>query len=413
MEPLIEQKKSATVKQLFILTKNYLIISALSYFLTIQIANKLGPYQFGIYSYVMLIGSIFSLIITFSTEQTAPLLYSKLKNKIKVNNTIYSIRLFFLGVAILASFIVAIKSLTIAFGALVIALSSLNLSFLYELNGKNIKYSYLFFLERSIYLGVTFLLLTIGILNIQYIFLVLFISVSISLTIQITTNKKVFKHFKFLAWKPLFLSIKNNSYLVLIAFSTFAYGGFSRLIIESKLGMKELGVYSAGWQIIMLITIFQAQVVRTWRLNISKALLNKDYETLKKLIKSYLGLSTFPVIAGTIAMIYISPFITQLLFGEEYAQLSTLLPIFSLYFIVINLDSLASMIWIGLAKQLEYVSINLTATLCLCLFLYLLPEKTPIHYLGLCVIITHGISVTCQLSLAYFKHLKKMAIKVQ
>lgn len=401
------QKKSHLIKQLFALTKNYLVISALSYCMTIQIANKLGPYQFGIYSYILLMGSVFSIIVLFSTEQTAPILYSKTKKKIRINNITYSLRLFFLGISILCTPLLFFKSTTIAFGSLVVSLGSLNLSFLYEIKQKNIEYSYIFLIERFIYLGITYILLLCKELSIKHIFIVLFLSTCTSLSWQIYTNKKIFKHFKFLNFKELMYAIKNNIFLVLISFSTFAYGGLSRLIIESKLGMKELGIYSAGWQIIMLVSIFQAQVVRTWRINISKAILDNDRPLLRKHLKNYFLLSTIPVTLLAIATIFVSKFIVMLLFGPEYSPLIKLLPIFSLYFVVINLDSLANMLWVSLSKQFEYLGITLASTSILCLCLYALPNHIPLHYLGLTVIGIHGLSITIQLSYIYLKFFKR------
>ena len=61
--------------------------------------------------------------------------------------------------------------------------------------------------------------------------------------------------------------------------------------MESKYSMEDLGIYSAGWQIILVITIFQAQVVKVWRTKLSHSIIHKD-SNLKSLLKSYFYFST-------------------------------------------------------------------------------------------------------------------------
>ncbi len=402
------KKQTQYIKQLFALTKNNLSVAVLSYFLTIKIATYLGSYYFGVYSYIMLLGSVFGILVNFSTNSTSTVLMAKYKSKLKVFHIVFSIRLFFLAILCCCIPFLMLKGTLITIGVIIFSISILNLSYFYELNRKNISYSYIFLMERLFYLGIVAGLLFLKILTLQLILATYFFSIFISICFQYWQNKKAIRTFKFLKLKQLLEYLKGQVSLVIIEYSTFAYGGFSRLIIEGKYGMADLGVYSLGWQITMAATLFQAQVTRVWRLNITNALVNSNLIELKKLVKNYILLSTIPIvgIAGLITFLS-APFVSYL-FGNEYASLTQLIPIFSVYFVVINLDTLSTLFWISIGNRLEYLLYKVGTSAIMLIMLFTLPNNAPISQLAMYVVGNHGVSVIILLIVFYFRYIKKI-----
>ena len=78
-------------------------------------------------------------------------------------------------------------------------------------------------------------------------------------------------------------------------------------------------------EIILVITIFQGQVVRVWRSDLSNALINKKRGDIKHLISSYLLFSTLPVFILSIFISVFSYEIVSILFSDEYILLATIL----------------------------------------------------------------------------------------
>ena len=180
------------------------------------------------------------------------------------------------------------------------------------------------------------------------------------------------------------------------------------MILENKLGMEQLGIYSAGWQIILIITIFQGQVVRVWRSDLSNALINKKRGDIKHLISSYLLFSTLPVFMFAIFISFFSYEIVNIMFTDEYILLATILPIFSSYFLFINLDSLVKILWVSIGNRMKYLKISLFFSIMLLFILQSIPSNANLELFALSVVFIHGCSVIILLLVFYFKYLNEI-----
>jgi O-antigen/teichoic acid export membrane protein len=394
-------------KKLTLLTKNGVITAAASYTITIMLLRYLGPAEFGHYSYILIIGSIFSLLINFETDRTAPALYAKGKGKVDVVNQIYSAKFFGVVAAFVILSMYSFRDPLMSSGVFILSLASLNLSFLYEISNKNVIYSYIYLLERVAYIAIVSVLLFTDNVNLYFIFGAFFISISLSLMAQIYLNWDVIKQFrpKLHNYKTV---IQENYFLLMVSLSTLTYGGFSRLIIENKFGMAQLGIYSAGWQIIIAATMFQAQVTKVWRVKLISAIHENDKSEFWQQIRSYLLMSTLPNILLSAVIIFFKNEIIDLIFGHQYTMLYELLPIFAAYFVVVNLDGLANIFWVGFASRKEYFLIGLVSTITLVSILMVLPHSYGLFGIGLSVIIVHALSVIVLHTRFYFKYLRKL-----
>jgi len=392
-------------KQLFALTNIQIFGSALSFALSIVLANQLEPSNFGIYSKALILGNVLSLIGIYGTDHTAPVYATKLKNNQEVFNIVYSIRIVFFIVILAYVPFLLIQNSALALGVFVMCLTVFNLSFLYEISDDNIHYAMTFFGERLIYVFIASLFIITGTLNLYVIFLCFGLATILSISWQIKTYRAFFEQFAFQSCDKIKTAIKNNTFIITISLAEFTYGGFSRLILENRYGLEAMGVYSAGWQSIMVITIFQAQVTKVWRYKISDSLVNKK-NGLKELVVNYIKLSTVPVFLFSIFIWIFTDQIVDFLFISNYSSLKSLLPIFACYFIIINLNTLSSIFWVSVDNKKEFLSINLISSIVLIFILYNIPNDLEINIFAGIIIFTHGVTVLWLLTRFYFKHLR-------
>jgi len=403
------QNSLTILKELSSLTILTALASIASYSLTLVLVNYLGPSDFGLYSYCLLLGNFFSMFTLFSTDLTAPAHYIKIKDKQKLFNSVYSTRIVLFAISIFLIPFFYFKDPIIPLGILAILISIFNFSFFYEISGKNINYSKIYFFERLTYVLIVSLMIAQKELSILMIFLTLIFVTFISIIIQgrrfINTLQK-FTFFNFFQNSKFIFH--DNIYLLFITISTFMYGGFSRIILESKFGMEELGVYSAGWQIILIISIFQSQVTRVWRTKISNALINKNKNEFIKLVKNYFLLSTLPILIFTIFICLFSYQIVTLLFNNEYILLVKLLPIFSLFFVFINLESLSGILWISIGNKRQYLIISLLFSFTLIAILQAIPNSSSLEFFALITASLYACSVITLLFIFCYKYLKRI-----
>ena len=392
--------RNSSVYQLLFLLKNNVIASALAYIASILIARELGPEKFGFYSYVLVISSVASVVVNFSTDSTAGILLSKFRgDQQRVLNLYYALRLFlYLGYLIFI-FILSFFDHLLGLSLFCLSLTLLNVSFLFEVNKQNVKYSYIFMGERFFYILVILSLWAFNLLELKLVFFTLLISSFLSLFVQCFLLRTFFFNFKMPNLVSIGNVIKENGYLVLVALSTLSYGGFSRIIMEQKLGLYLLGVYSAGWQLIKVGTLFQSQLDRVWRLNLSKALIEKDKVLLKSVLLKYFFLGTIPVIFGSSFIYYFSEFIVLSFYSKEYKDLVDIFGYISFYLVVINLDGLVRMLWNAVGDRKFYFFINILISLAMVFLLVFYLENDGIESYLKIVVFSHFFSV---LVLFYF-----------
>jgi|TARA_B100001741_G_C16554241_1_gene601461 O-antigen/teichoic acid export membrane protein len=414
---MIKNKYRKIISELTSLTSLNLFAAAISYSLTIIIANTIGPNNFGIYSYILVWGGFASLIIIFSTESTIPVQFSKTKDKQGIFNLTQTIKILFLLIWIISIPLwlrftelgLIIKSNPeVIIGLIILSLANFRTMEFYEISKKNVRYAKIYFIERMFYIFLVGIFLYQNSLDILTIFSCLFIATFFSLLFQFKDNFNLIKQFKIEKFHNVISLFKANLPLVLIQLSTFVYGGFSRIILEGKVGLEQLGIYSAGWQIILVITIFQGQVVRVWRTDLSSALINKNKKLIKDLISSYLLFSTFPVFIFAILVSIFSYEIVSLLFRDEYILLARVIPIFSLFFVFINLDSLAKILWISIGDRTKYLIISLFFSILLLFILQEIPNNSNLELFALSIFSMFASSVIALLLIFYFQYFRKI-----
>ncbi|MGY0219468.1 lipopolysaccharide biosynthesis protein [Endozoicomonadaceae bacterium StTr2] len=401
IKPNNTMDRFSQLKKLSILVFNSFFASGLSYFLTLAIANKLGPTDFGEYSYILLWGNLFTILSIYGTDSTAAPLYAKTKSLSTAFNNIYIFRivivLFLAGVLALTS----ITDITFSLGVFAITLTSLNTAFLYELKDRNEKYAYIYTFERLIYICLTFLLISQPSLKIDHIFIILVFSFIVSLLIQAKHHSENFKKLSLEKIKGSINILRDNFYIVLITASNYAYGGFSRIILKGVYSAKALGIYSAAWQFILVATIFQASVDRIWRKDLTDSLIHRDYEKSIKSIKSYIFFTTIPIMIGACILNLFAEQIVSILFNETYRSMTDLIPSISIYFIIVNLNSIATISWIAIGKKTHYIYINIFFSILLLTILTLTSHSLTLSGFVSTVVLIHGLNVISLIYILY------------
>lgn len=374
-------KTSSHIKQLTLLTNYSLIGSAASYFLTIYLANILGSEKFGQYSYILVISSFSIILINWSADQTAPSYFSEGFTKEKLFNLVFFIRAIISIIVSVVLFFWKDVNLFVFFSAITLNITVFNLSYLFEINGKNSTYSFIYMLERLIYVLLVVIAIKLGYTDLRFIFFLYFIVVFISLFVQyFIFENKFLKYFKIPKFSDVLFFLKRNFTIVIISFSSFVYGGISRLFIGEKLGLHALGLFSSAMQITVLASIFQAQVERIWRLPLYTAFAEKNKDEIFKNIKSFMKLSTLPSLFGAISLLFLSEFLVDLVFSKDYWPLKKILPLVAIFFVTINLNSLISICWVGINKSSEYLILSVFSSLIMLSIFVLMPKNTSLTY---------------------------------
>jgi O-antigen/teichoic acid export membrane protein len=386
-------KPSKVLLSLIVLSKNNAIVAALSYFLTITLANHLGPDLFGIYSHALIVASVASIFINFGTDQTAAVLRSHYGNAGDVFNNVYYMRLAIAIPTLAILVFLYFENWEFLIFVFCLALANYNLAFLYEIRGLNERYSYIYLLERVTYVVVTFLFIYFGQLNLIYLFALLLFVTAASISYQLIDNASLLHLHTKVQPRLLHQMAKESAPLVMVALSTFAYGGFSRLILEDQLGREQLGIYSAGWQLITIGTIFQAQVSRLWRVTISDSVRALDTIKLYRAFHSYLLLSTLPMVFMCGVFIFFADRIVALLFSSSYAEVVNLLPILGIYLFVINIAGLVDMLWVALRGGSVYMLTNLIFGAILLVFLWHFAPSMGIIEFATAAVVFHFLTI--------------------
>ena len=109
--------------------------------------------------------------------------------------------------------------------------------------------------------------------------------------------------------------------------------------------------------------------------------------------------------------IFVSVFsyeIVSILFSDEYILLATILPIFSLFFVFISLDSLAKMLWISIGNRKKYLMISLFFSIMLLVILQTIPNNSSLELFAFSIFAMFACSVITLLLVFYFKYLNKI-----
>ncbi len=372
------------------------IASASSYILTIFLMRVFNLDDFGYYNYVLVFSSFYSILIVFATDQTTARNFFRRNRSANVLSEV----VFFRGLMLLAGVVILSFFYDFKFivGFLAFCLPSLNISYGYEVESRNFKYAIIFLCERLIYSLAVILIFNFIEPNLLVLFYVLMVVSLLSFAYQLYDLNLSFK-FRFESLVSSLIVFRENSSVMFATLALFSYGGFSRLILEYNSGYSTLALYSAAWQFVMLGTLFQTQVERVFR---PKILNSEDaFNDYRILIKAYFYNAFVPMLFFSIFVFLFGADLFLLIVGDKYAGSQYLIKIFSVYFLVISIDSLVRMIYLKLNFDHTYRNIQVAFALIL-LFVLLIIGDTQAEFFAFLVCVVHALATAISLMFIIF-----------
>jgi O-antigen/teichoic acid export membrane protein len=349
------------LQNLMILTNNNALAAGMSYMFTLYIANKFGPEIYGQYSYILAWAGLFGIFVQYSFNEAAPAYYSRGDRLQTLFNDIFTIRVILLIVLLAIMVVRMLFSKSPLTNIMVVGYTVPNLaiSFMYEIYDKRKKYSFIYLVERSVYIILVIMYGFVNEITIVTLFLAFTIVSILSIVFQYHQYSHYIKSYRYPKMSDLILRMKDNLPLVSIELSNYAYGGISKIMIEDKLGAFSLGLFSTGMQLLLIMNIFQAQVNNLWRIPLFKSINERNARGFISVVIEYIKYSTLPAIVLTILFYLYSPDLIHYLFSSEYEPLTNYVQLIGFFIILINVNSLISMLWIGFDKKNTYMIISI------------------------------------------------------
>ena len=402
-------------KSLIILSFINALSACISYILTLYLIRYFGPSLYGTYSHVLLLSTFMMIFSIYGTEQTAASIYTNHSSLNNVFNLIHFFRIFITIFAIIFLFFYLIftKQQSLFFYTLCLLALNFNLSYIYELSQRNERYSYIALFEKLIYISIMFILIFTKLLTLTQVFISIFVISISSICFQLYDNFYLINPIKAINFSNFKSIFYLNTPLVIVSISLFVYGGISRLYLESSLGTEVLGKYSAGWQLITLSNLFQTQVSKIWRPEVTKAVSINDNKALLSQLKSYFFLSILPNILGGGILIIFANQIILFLFGAKYLDIASSFSYFGLYFLVISLFTIIDMLWVALHKTFVYMLIQLFYAIGVLFYFYVNHKNMTMLDFAKVTVLSHFILCLILTILWYFIYKKNSIINIK
>ena len=380
--------------------------SLLSYLATIQLARILKPESFGEYANIIVLASFLLILIVFGTEQTSSFLYRKGYSISLISRLTLTWKISVLIAVFLYLLIDELFYDVNDYYLIVAAIGTISLSNIYEISNRNERFLIVMILEKFFYFVSISILAYFGMLDIDSIFFVLFFTSLSSLLFQIYDNWRFLKGgcTKFDDFKYL---VKLNLPLVLLSISMFVYGGFSRVFIESSLGSKNLGLYSAAWQFVTISSIFMSQVTRIWRLRLTDAVINLDYHRLLDYLGSYMILAMLPSVIIGLILFFFGEILVFYIYGHDYIPVVSVFKYFGFYCVTIGFSLLSDILWVATGKTVVYVLINVVMAICVLTIYIVMKDSMTLIDFAMTTVLSHSIATILSIGFWFKRYLNK------
>ncbi len=350
-----------------------------SYLLTMFLAREGGALAYGKYAMCFAWAAILTTIINCVSEKAfTHLVHKNGKNSQEAFNTISTVRiLLLLVVSAVISTLNYLEITNVPWLTFLLIIPAFNLGMLFEFHHNNFSFAAILFFERLFLLIVNLVLL-------QYFAFekIVYASYAIVTFLSLIAQSYIYK--KFFSFISIAKKNKTTSYfrtywpLLMIAMAQLGYGNFSRLIVETKLGLAVFANVTLAFQVITLGAIFQNQVDRAFRPLLVSAGINRNFCEFTPLVKKYFIATTLPLLVGAVFLYLTAPYLISLMFGSQYNLAGNVLQNISLLLVSINLIRLTDMILLSL----DLIKINLYINLIFSIFtlatMYILPNSYPL-----------------------------------
>ena len=329
------------------------IVAGIGWLTQVKIANTLGREVFGQVAFAMTLGVFGQTFIRFGFDRTLvrDLIHYPQKRAILIEASLF-LRYFLVIVLVIFLFawkILHIKT-TVSWGMMLItlatALLALDLQPVYDVLQTIKTHTAYFLFQKSLYfLLIWSVIAAIGtrFLSISWIGAALMASVLIYLMMQfrwVKTRLSLTMTYTPAVWENIRWLIRSSWLAWVTAFAGLAMVMLNQLVLKKYAGFAELGGYAAGWQLVLIGTLFLDQMSRIGRPAMARATLPGVSRARKiRFIVKYF-LMTFLIVTPLVSVMCFFPdYMFRTIFKPEYLKFAFVLPIMGFYILLCSLDT--------------------------------------------------------------------------
>lgn len=382
------------------LTVLHLGAAGLSYASAIALAHYLGVENFGRYTYILVVASIFEQFVSFGSAAVAVRQYSQVGASY-LPNLLFA-KLANYAVVFTGAFIIgAWTGNDIYLLAVLLALIGFSFASNFECLRRNRTYSVIYLVERFAFSLVVLAALAFNMPGgLQLIVGSLVIIQVASLLYQWRSSG---------APRPVFdLGVISRVYresaaALVFSVSKFAYGGFTRLFIFNAIGAVAAGEFAAAWQFFILSTLYFAQVERAWRMPLVLSIRERDKALFHKHTTETFLFLVLPAMLAATVFWYFGEAIVLLVFPDEFVLAGTLMPYIGVYFVVAALDvgTVLMGFSLGMHKQVSVIYV-LFGSLVVMFTMFVLDDPSVYQVITACITF-HAACVLTTFIVVWFK----------
>lgn len=339
----------------------------------VKLANYLGAYIYGIYAYVLAIGEIGANFVRYGRHKTMVrelVRFPKLQNDIISNTFVLSlinILIFLSLILIIHRYIEIDLSVTILLLIISPCFISLDFQPVYEKLKMMSWHSIYNLLQKAFFL----IPIWIGILfsdklSLTYIAIVTCISWTIVLIWQYKEISRIYSLsiFSRVNKRSLIQQYKDNALITICCFAGIAFGPIIRMILKHNADASEVGIFSAGFQLLILSQFILNQISRIGNPKMAEVCLpGYSFKLRQKFIKKYCVVMFLSVLPFTIALSVFSSEIVTHFYAQEYARIAEILPIFGFYLMVCSQGVVFNQYMISFKNDKAYFTIYISSAI--------------------------------------------------
>ena len=371
----------------------------------VKLANVMGASHYGVYSYCLAIGEVGAMVVRYGRHKTMvrDLIQYPVRNLQLISSTfiIGVINfLIFLGLVLVfhqdIDIQISVGTVLLICGACLI---SLDFQPVYvSLNAMSWHSMYNLFQKLIFVIILWGIMLSPFTLSLNVLGIVFFFSWILVIVWQYKEITSFF-HLKIIStceWSKLFKLYRENFVVAFSCLFGIAFGPIIRIVLNNYCNSREVGVFSAGLQILLIAQFILNQIGRIG--NPMMAIIGKDNCSMKQrrlFVYRYLFIMLSSTLPFFIPFFFFPSLVVNMFFTEEYADLVIMLPILAVYLIALSVGVVYTQFLISMRKdRLYFIIYVLGATLTiLCAFLLIPILGILGATLSLCV--PHALTCLC------------------
>lgn len=392
---------------------NYLQ-AAISFLTSIFLGRLLGSELFGYYAYGLIFHSLLFILVQYGQDKTLvrDLVQDEDKDAVLISASLIKSGLSLLaisGIGLWAIFWANMewqKFAIVMLCTLAGCLYGISPKAWFDIRGR--------IQEHALYMFLDKLVLFLGTLILLYFYRTDLIIVHVSIVLLCgrllltglewryvykTVKRQIIRRL----WPVTRLLLLRNSWVWVAAIGNLMMTNANQVILESKLGLKDLGNFGLALQLISLVQLLQSQVMRLAAPGIAGIAKNGTAKGIRKQLIKH-SLLTFSLGLGILIPVYfiMPPFIRYFM-GESYMEAIPVFRIFCIWSLVYGQALICDQYLLGLHLQRYYFYISLSFGLLSIGLAYVFIDKFGASGAVLSLLSAHGGSLVVQFILIFIQ----------